>query len=695
MNRVKNIIKNNFFLSIIFAICISFLSINFIQPLVFNEPKSKYAYLFLNGTFFVIIFFASLFIINFFNKLKVKNEFFARWMKHGLIYFSLMIVILIILWPGHWVWDDYWLVESAKNFQIDVWHSYFTIMFMSYSLMLIPFPAGILIIQITGISAIFGYLQANISNRFKNKWTSIFTYIIFLLPAVILNNLYPMRLTMYTYTGLLFFTIIIFDRLNEKKLTLSKLFGLYILSTLLILWRSEGILFVVFIPIFLFFVYRKQINIKKSLLMFFVFIVTVFVYNKTLNSIPIIKTHNDKYGLTIFVNPLSIMVQNELKGKNIEEDLKNIDKVFDIEVLKKYSSYTEIPSFWKGQLVKENYLDHIKEFKKSYINIILNNPISFLKARYKTFVASSGIDENYLAFAPGIADYIYEVDKNKIVNNEMIDNFINDNRFMKPINTDLKANIEVPIIGLNLNTRSHIQIIKLIFWNFMPIIFVLFLLMIYSIIKKYYFMAFICLSFLGRVVIIFLTSPGSYFMYFLPEYIICSVIILLSIYINRHNKNNDVEQNMAVNATNLTITNQNKFIASLKQAIKFFSISGIGWIIDICIYAAICKANVLPELANMISSIISVTFVYIVSTRKTFNNKSNSLSVKKKYIFYIIYQIIAILTVSLIIGKLSLILGNLSIDIILSNAEIAAKIIVTPFIMIINFLFMKALIEKV
>jgi putative flippase GtrA len=105
--------------------------------------------------------------------------------------------------------------------------------------------------------------------------------------------------------------------------------------------------------------------------------------------------------------------------------------------------------------------------------------------------------------------------------------------------------------------------------------------------------------------------------------------------------------------------------------------------------------DIVPEISNIISSTISVTFVYFTSIKKIFENNSDSFSVRKKYIFYIIYQTIAILTVSLIIGKLVLIINNVGIDIIINNSKIIAKILVTPFIMIINFIFMKTLIEKI
>jgi hypothetical protein len=527
MNRKKRIFENKFFIALLITVVISLISKFILQPMVFLEPKSRYAFLFINITFTIIIYIVSILVLSFIEKVKNKEVFYINWLKHSTIYLFGMLVFLFVLWPGHFVWDEFLLIDAAKTFDINVWHSYLTIMFMSYSLMLIPFVVGIIIIQLVLISIIFGFLQSNIIQTFKNKYANIITYFVFFLPAVIINNFYPLRLTLYSYVLLLLFTILIFDNINKTKITFSKFILLYFLSAIAILWRSEGIIYIFLIPIFIFISYWKQINIKKIFLLFVIFIITNFSYNGILNSIPRIKNYNEKYGLTIYVNPLSIMVQQDLKGKNIKQDLENIDKVFNLDLLKKYPSYLEIPSYWKNDFVRTEYLKNIKDFKKSYINIILNNPKSFIEARYKTFIASSGLDSKYLAASSGLAYYIYEIEHKSAVKVKSIEDFLDSNKLTRPINFDLKAKLESILIGHNISDNSSFEVVKIIFWNFIPIIIALFILMIERIIKKDYLISIICLSFLIRVALIFLTSPASYFMYFLPEYIIGLVILII------------------------------------------------------------------------------------------------------------------------------------------------------------------------
>jgi len=130
------------------------------------------------------------------------------------------------------------------------------------------------------------------------------------------------------------------------------------------------------------------------------------------------------------------------------------------------------------------------------------------------------------------------------------------------------------------------------------------------------------------------------------------------------------------------------------QAIKFIGLSGIGWILDFCTYAILCIISSNLVLNNTISSWVGVTFVFIFATRKIFQNNSK-ISLKWKYLIYILYQCILIYFISMLLNSINLlIVNNIDIDLILSFSTIIAKIIVTPITMILNFFVMKGIIEK-
>lgn len=133
----------------------------------------------------------------------------------------------------------------------------------------------------------------------------------------------------------------------------------------------------------------------------------------------------------------------------------------------------------------------------------------------------------------------------------------------------------------------------------------------------------------------------------------------------------------------------------LLKPLKFFGISGIGWLIDVCIYSILSYIfNISVGIANIVSSFVAVTFVFTVSTRKIFQN-TKKLKLKYKYIIYLIYQIILIFLSSFVIAWLKDIILGLSIEWLVPYINILVKIIVTPFTMILNYIVMSILIEKI
>lgn len=137
---------------------------------------------------------------------------------------------------------------------------------------------------------------------------------------------------------------------------------------------------------------------------------------------------------------------------------------------------------------------------------------------------------------------------------------------------------------------------------------------------------------------------------------------------------------------------------SYKQILSFLLISGIGWLIDFSFYTILTKLFELNVMSsNMISAIPAVTYVFIVSTRKTFSKKTDSnLNIIIKYLIYFGYQVFLLFVVSYLgqaLYNYAMTL-NIKYDIILLNMKLIIKIVITPITMIANFMVMKNLIEK-
>lgn len=130
------------------------------------------------------------------------------------------------------------------------------------------------------------------------------------------------------------------------------------------------------------------------------------------------------------------------------------------------------------------------------------------------------------------------------------------------------------------------------------------------------------------------------------------------------------------------------------QATKFIGLSGIGWILDFCIYTTLGFFSDNLVINNSISSWAAVSFVFVFATSKIFQNNSK-IPLKWKYLIYLLYQLVLILFISKILNGINIaIVNNISIELILRFSTIISKILVTPITMVLNFIVMKCVIEK-
>ncbi len=129
----------------------------------------------------------------------------------------------------------------------------------------------------------------------------------------------------------------------------------------------------------------------------------------------------------------------------------------------------------------------------------------------------------------------------------------------------------------------------------------------------------------------------------------------------------------------------------------FIIISGTGWAIDFCGYTILIYLFKLDVIhSNILSAIPSVTFVFFISTKKIFQNNTKRISLKKKYLIYVIYQIVLVLSVSLLAQIIYnyIMTINMNTYYLNKHLKILIKLGITPITMLLNFIFMKVLSEK-
>lgn len=134
----------------------------------------------------------------------------------------------------------------------------------------------------------------------------------------------------------------------------------------------------------------------------------------------------------------------------------------------------------------------------------------------------------------------------------------------------------------------------------------------------------------------------------------------------------------------------------LRQAVQFIGISGTGWLMDFAIFSLLCLRYTNLTINNIISSFVAVSFVFVVSTCKTFVQKNGGMNLKIKFAIYVTYQIVLILVISRLLSLLAVLISTILTETAFAKfSGMLAKILVTPFTMCANFFVMKFLIERI
>ena len=136
----------------------------------------------------------------------------------------------------------------------------------------------------------------------------------------------------------------------------------------------------------------------------------------------------------------------------------------------------------------------------------------------------------------------------------------------------------------------------------------------------------------------------------------------------------------------------------LEKFLRFVLVSGVGWLIDFAIYTALTKALRFPVVgANYLSSLVSVTFVFFVSTEKVLENRPGRLSMPQKYLLYVGYQVVLVTAVSFLAAWLDRLLAALrfvqAAPLLAENTKLLAKLLITPVTMLCNFFVLRRITE--
>lgn len=443
-----------------------------------------------------------------------------RFVRNSLIYFGINLFVLLLVWPGIWRMDEFGILNSAVNLIPVFWQNYLTSIFYVFSLMLFPFPAGVVIVQCAVISLAAGFVITRFEKRF-GKW-GLLSFISFLFFPVLDSNLYPMRMSIYAFLELVL--LIVLAEKNEKTgqdmscniQTRKKdnLFVCIVLAAIVTVWRTEAIYYLLFFPLLLWILFAKKWSRKKLvqticgyLILSLVLLVPQTVGDKL--------TSGNQYDLTSVVLPLVPLVEAADASDSCQEELAAIDEVINVEVAVQGARENKsgISLFWGNpDFQRTDYTDEeYAQFKSAYYRLILKYPTVFLQERFTCFMQSVDLLENTTEL----------FSKKDVPNYETFRTY----PLTKPLNETLRNRT---ICFLEWRSASDYQQKKagysFVYGPFLPIA-ILLVSWAYCLIRKKWKQFFILSLPLIKVLLIMLTAPSRLFMYYYSLYLIGYVLL--------------------------------------------------------------------------------------------------------------------------------------------------------------------------
>lgn len=440
--------------------------------------------------------------------------------KYTLIYFGINMCMLLLTWPGIWRMDEFGILNSAVLLFPVFWQSYLTSIFYIFSMMLLPFPAGVIIVQCACASLVVGYVICVFKKHF-GKW-GLFGFAPFLFLPVLDSNLYPMRMSVYAFWELLLL-ILVYELWNEteknetttpspcfKKAVLA---GLTILAAIVTVWRTEAIYYILLFPILLCILFKAKIDKKtltKTICIYLVCTLVLFVPQKLGDQF----TSGNQYDLTSVVLPLVPLVEKAADEGTCDEELSAINNVVrvDIAVQGAKAGMSGIKLFWSNPFFqREEYTDEeYSAFKSSYYKLILKYPTVFLKERWTCFMQSSDLLENTTELFT----------RNDVANYTTFQTY----PLTQPVSDSLRSNTIKLLEWKSMQDYTQKKAgYPIVYGAYIPMAIML-LATLYCLLRKRWAEFFILALPLVKIPLIFLTAPSRLFMYYYSLYMIGYVL---------------------------------------------------------------------------------------------------------------------------------------------------------------------------
>lgn len=308
------------------------------------------------------------------------------------------MIFMVILYPGTWSHDDaIVLYRDVANYNWVIWHHIVTGIYQELLLQILPFPAGLIILQNALIALIVSFTIIKLETAFnipilKNRTLDIMLKLIpFLTPPVLMYQFSGYRMGMYIYAELAMLIILLCATKESKPWNWQYTLLFIILSVISISWRSESITYIPFVCLAICLMKKHILPTKQKFLSIALILCLVLLINHTQNT----KLENKSYKLLSILNPCVelVLAADTVHDKDLLNDLS---RVINLDIIYDNPTKSGTSLYWKYKIFNDNYTkEDYSTCLSAFIKLCLKYPAIVLQERTSLFIQATGMNDDF------------------------------------------------------------------------------------------------------------------------------------------------------------------------------------------------------------------------------------------------------------------------------------------------------------
>lgn len=445
-----------------------------------------------------------------------KHESCVRFIKFFLLYFSIQCVVLFLVWPGIFKQDElYLLFFTIDNIQVKWEQSLYTQIFYWLSIAMFPYVVSLTFFQIVLISIFAGNTIKTVWNYSKNKKLAFILFVPFLLLPVLDNNQFNMRNSQISWLLMFLFVNLYYEYQKMHFIRLKNACIYLFISIFIGFWKTEFIYLLpcIFIIILLADFRKYQFKVF-GLIPIMLGILGIFILpNK------IWKPQDNSYVMTAVLTPLSDIVTTHY-GKyddSIKDDINVINDWIPIDDIKKTTTFYGTPLvYWEKGKIEDK--QQTKKLLKASFNIFMNYRTDFLKNRIEVYKMTNG-------FVPNVVNHGNVIYWKNILDIDGEDFYNYYFRYTNLGHSEVRNKVITFLACRSQKNYIKTNILYPILYNSFYGLVLLFIIMIFELMRKKWVEVCIYGTVIMQVPLIILFAPSHMFMYYMPFYLTSLTLI--------------------------------------------------------------------------------------------------------------------------------------------------------------------------